>query len=975
MNCNDPLVAALKDVGYNVVRLPRADIAPLQILVRRRSNLDFLGTLDKLILGVEAPRPKLDEPVTSVKGQSTRTGALDANLGLGILGSIIAGMTGKSIGLEAGYKNSSALSFEFLDGRRDAISIDELDRFLTAGRLDSGSRHLSRLVESDRIYVVTATLKSNKILVNSHRADGTTASADIPLIKGVLAGTVKVGTQGESSSALTYEGEKPLIFGFQATRILFRRGEYDGLEVVDPGTLAMRSLDQTGPAVGEGPATDADSRLVVLETRRTPLLIIGSETADADQAMDAGATALTRGGPGRKALVIGINTYANLKPPFNKLNGCVNDAEAMSQTLREQFGFAAADIELLTDEHATREAILGAFDRLVDRTATGDLVVVHYSGHGSQVPDLEGDEPDGLDETIVPHDSGRADPETGSGPANRDITDDEIYERLRKLSAKTDAITLIFDSCHSGTISRDAFGELTRYVEPDLRAESGRPKPSVSPEAIAELKQALQSSGSRDVGPTGFLPLNSSYVLIAGCSDKERSFEYRARTAGSVPHGALTFFLLREIASAQPGETYRDVFERAEARITTIYSSQHPQLEGDADRVLFGTRRFVPMRHVTVTQVRPKRIQIGAGAAHGLLAGAVYAVYAQGVKQIGPDTPRLGTFRVENVRAFDSDAVPVDVPDISTVEPGSRAVEIERVMPPMSEVVACDDLTPGARCAQDIQGIRDYLASSNLLRPDGEGREPTIKIYALPSGGPDQRKGAVPSLGELKQPAWATVGLDGQPLTRLIPFAETGAVDTLLDNLAKIAQYRNVLAIRNPDASCHLAGKVDLIILKQNADRSWSEAGEGAVFREGDRMALRIENQLDHPVYASIIDFGLSHAIAPVFPVPGSKPEIAKSTTFDYGVAEGGFKLEFPDRYPRDEGKETLKMIVTTVPSDFSVLRQAGTRGLEDLASAKAPNPIEQLLAQAAGGTRELVSQPSAIDQWYTVERSFTLRR
>ena len=267
-------------------------------------------------------------------------------------------MTGKSIGLDAGYKNSSALSFEFLDGRRDAISIDELDRFLTAGRLDPGSRHLSRLVECDRIYVVTATLKSNKILVNSHRADGASAGADIPLIKGLLAGTVKVDTQGESSSALTYEGEKPLIFGFQATRILFRRGEYDGLQVVDPGTLAMRSLGETGPAVGEAPASEADSRLVVLETRRTPFLSIGALEADAYQSTNAGATAPAAGGPGRKALVIGINTYANLKPPFNKLNGCRNDAEAMAQTLREQFGFAAADIELLLDEQATRDAIL-----------------------------------------------------------------------------------------------------------------------------------------------------------------------------------------------------------------------------------------------------------------------------------------------------------------------------------------------------------------------------------------------------------------------------------------------------------------------------------------------------------------------------------------------------------------------------------------------------------------------------------------
>jgi hypothetical protein len=163
--------------------------------------------------------------------------------------------------------------------------------------------------------------------------------------------------------------------------------------------------------------------------------------------------------------------------------------------------------------------------------------------------------------------------------------------------------------------------------------------------------------------------------------------------------------------------------------------------------------------------------------------------------------------------------------------------------------------------------------------------------------------------------------------------------------------------------------------LQQNADRSWSDAGEGAVFREGDRMVLRIVNQLDRPVYATIIDFGLSHAISPVFPVKGSRPEIAPSTTFNFGVSAGGFSLGFPERYPRDEGKETFKLIVTTQPSDFSVLRQAGTKGLDDLGSAKPPNPLERLLAAASGGSRDPVSQPTAIDQWITVERSFTLRR
>jgi hypothetical protein len=70
-----------------------------------------------------------------------------------------------------------------------------------------------------------------------------------------------------------------------------------------------------------------------------------------------------------------------------------------------------------------------------------------------------------------------------------------------------------------------------------------------------------------------------------------------------------------------------------------------------------------------------------------------------------------------------------------------------------------------------------------------------------------------------------------------------------------------------------------------------------------------------------------------------------------------------------------LKLIVTTQPSDLSVFWQAGTKGIDDLGSTKTPNPLERLLAQASGETREVVAQPTAIDQWITVERSFTLRR
>jgi hypothetical protein len=85
--------------------------------------------------------------------------------------------------------------------------------------------------------------------------------------------------------------------------------------------------------------------------------------------------------------------------------------------------------------------------------------MLYYSGHGSQMPDISKDETDGLDETIVPYDSRL--------PGKFDISDDELNALLKKLAAKTSNITVILDSCHSGTFSRGT--STIRRIEPDTR--------------------------------------------------------------------------------------------------------------------------------------------------------------------------------------------------------------------------------------------------------------------------------------------------------------------------------------------------------------------------------------------------------------------------------------------------------------------------------------------------------------------------
>src|SRR5262249_29143804 len=140
----------------------------------------------------------------------------------------------------------------------------------------------------------------------------------------------------------------------------------------------------------------------------------------------------------------------------------------------------------------------------------------------------------------------------------------------------------IFDACHSGTISRDAFGVRGRSVPADTRPVSELPPSPISPG-----DQAMLLAG--ESGPSGWMPLADQYVLIAGCRDEEISYEYRpAEGDGKIVHGALTSFLSEEMRRATAGTSYRDLFERAAAKVNAANSAQHPQMEGRADRELFG---------------------------------------------------------------------------------------------------------------------------------------------------------------------------------------------------------------------------------------------------------------------------------------------------------------------------------------------------------------------------------------------------
>jgi metacaspase-1 len=100
----------------------------------------------------------------------------------------------------------------------------------------------------------------------------------------------------------------------------------------------------------------------------------------------------------RRALLIGIN-YVGQQ---GQLSGCHNDVNNIKKYLIKHQGFQEKDMLILMDDgrhhQPTRANIMNAFDRVSQYSKAGDVVFIHYSGHGGRVRDTSGDEADGYDE-------------------------------------------------------------------------------------------------------------------------------------------------------------------------------------------------------------------------------------------------------------------------------------------------------------------------------------------------------------------------------------------------------------------------------------------------------------------------------------------------------------------------------------------------------------------------------------------------
>ena len=331
-------------------------------------------------------------------------------------------------------------------------------------------------------------------------------------------------------------------------RLSERRARAVKRHLVETAGIAAQRLVEVGlgedyPIAGLQPA---DGR-----NRRVEIVNLGDNLA-----------APSRPEAGRRALLIGIDAYQAV----STLDGPVNDARDMAAFLVERAGFRQDDLRLLLDGEATRDNILAAIEAwLIEGTRPGDDVVLYFSGHGFQQPDLDGDETDHLDETLVPVDA-RVD----EGRMVRGmITDDDIALLLDRLADRRTYV--VVDACHSGTSTRAvAVGESWRYAKTP-RLPDGAPLRVTNTRGVSGTVQTaasvVQSAHANMVVWTAVRADQKALVdrdagarsgsvftrrLLAGAKDGEAD---RDRN-GIVTMSELHQYLLSE--SARYCERYRD---------------------------------------------------------------------------------------------------------------------------------------------------------------------------------------------------------------------------------------------------------------------------------------------------------------------------------------------------------------------------------------------------------------------------------
>lgn len=266
----------------------------------------------------------------------------------------------------------------------------------------------------------------------------------------------------------------------------------------------------------------------------------------------------------KRALVIGLGDQQD--KAWNKING--DKDVPFVQAMLKNAGFKS--VTTLVNRQATKVGIVRAFKRMTASCKQGDVVYIHYSGHGQQMTDVHNDEKDGLDECWIPYDACRKASATYHG--EKHLTDDELNVYLNAIRNKIGAkgkLLVVIDACHSGDGTRGDDDEIVRGVEDTLVVDSQYAR------GLYETFEAIKSffvgdKGKENVINTKAKPLAERWITISACRSDQVNIEMKKPTVGK-----LTYALWKELKNID--KVGNDEFMKRIRKFVNRNTSSRPQ--------------------------------------------------------------------------------------------------------------------------------------------------------------------------------------------------------------------------------------------------------------------------------------------------------------------------------------------------------------------------------------------------------------
>jgi hypothetical protein len=666
--------------------------------------------------------------------------------------------------------------------------------------------------------------------------------------------------------------------------------------------------------------------------------------------------------PRKLALLVGAWDYGRgefltLKSE-GRTPGPLEDVGALRRVLVGRFGFRDEDVKVLTSrEETTRASIVETFKSfLVGRAAPGDVVYFHYSGHGSQLPDADTfdvrrrlvnknpvvDEPDGLDETLVPTDY-------GANGAN-EIRDDEVNSLVASLMERRPAsVILTFDSCHSGTVVRG--GELARGKAWEQRSDWVGPKPRVRP------GPALRAGAS-----DGFLEPGAAaardYVAISAAQEKERAWQvYDSKKR--LEMGRFTDALVTALSEADSGATYEDLFARIGALMANRYSDQHPQFEGRRDKTLLGGAFKDRPKYLPAYTNNRGELILDAGALQGMTEGSVVALYASDADDLAASAP-LASAEVKAVRLSDSTLA---LRTGSSLRPSPDAplslkgVEVEHRYGPERIALLVEDAGRLTQAGAVLRALRDLPACDAGVKA---GEPWDLRLRPAAEGSAEARGRAA---WLLERPDGARVGL--------APDAE-GAAEAIVAAVKREAKWRYAKSLENRNPQSLVRVRMRVVRVEATGDdargysyvRDAADAPNPARLRVGDLVAVEVLNLGRRDAYAALFDLSSEGDIVQLWPDPA-----APITDNFISAADGGKWV----RLWSEPGRQPALFRVTE-PRGTDIFKLISTRkhvNFDELRTRSALPPLDSMLRDVIHGAGAPAAPLNVSDDWYTDALTF----